>query len=233
MSTNEPTSARLVATLGGAGLVSGLMLVTVYLFTEPYIERNRAEFLEKAIYRVLPGTTETATLAVTGGALGPWDGQPGPELLYTGRRDDGTFAGFAVVGEGNGFQDTIQLIYGFDPERRVITGMAVLESRETPGLGDKIIFDQDFLANFEALVVEPEIVLVKNGAKTRGNEVDGITGATISSQAVVAILNRSSQRWQPLIQLFSPLDPPRGTASGIDAANDNTTPMTDAEGGGR
>ncbi|MCP3962532.1 MAG: FMN-binding protein [bacterium] len=217
MSAKEPTSVRLVASLGAAGLVSGLLLVGVHLFTRPYIERNRAEFLEKAIYQVLPGTSETATLAVSGGALRPWDGQPGPELLYTGRRDDGTFAGFAVVGEGNGFQDTIQLIYGFDPERRVITGMTVLESRETPGLGDKIIVDEDFLENFEALAVEPAIVLVKNGTKTRDNEVDGITGATISSEAVVAILNRSSEHWLPL----------------IDATPDDTTPVTDADGGGR
>ncbi len=217
MSTQEPTSVRLVASLGGAGLLSGLLLVAVYLFTKPYIERNQAEALEKAIYQVLPGTSETATLALSGGTLNPWDGEPGPELLYTGRRDDGTFAGFAVVGEGNGFQDTIQLIYGFDPERRVITGMVVLVSSETPGLGDKIIVDEDFLANFEALAVEPVIVLVKNGTKTRDNEVDGITGATISSEAVVAILNRSLKRWLAL----------------IDATHDNTTPGTGAGGGER
>ncbi len=229
MSAKEPTSVRLVATLGGAGLISGLLLVGVYLFTEPHIERNRAEFLRKAIYRVLPGTTETATLAVTDGELSPWDGEPGPELLYTGRRDDGTLVGFAVVGEGNGFQDTIQLIYGFDPERRVITGMAVLESRETPGLGDKIIFDEDFLANFEALIVEPEIVLVKNGAKIRDNEVDGITGATISSQAIVAILNRSAERWLPLIGAAG-----IGEAiEAIDAAGDTGPAGTDADGGTR
>ena len=77
--------------------------------------------------------------------------------------------------------------------------MQVLDSRETPGLGDKIITDDEFLANFEALAIEPSIVAVKKGKKTHPNEVDSITGATISSEAVVKILNESSQQWAPML----------------------------------
>jgi len=76
----------------------------------------------------------------------------------------------------------------------------VLESRETPGLGDKIIYDEQFHENFVELAVEPTIVGVKRGEKTNPNEVDTITGATISSNAVIAILNGSSQKWLPLLE---------------------------------
>jgi electron transport complex protein RnfG len=108
--------------------------------------------------------------------------------------------GYAIPADGSGFMDTIKLIYGFDPTRRVIVGMAVLDSRETPGLGDKIITDSEFHENFVALVVEPEIDAVKKGKKTAENQVDCITGATISSEAVVSILNRSTQRWLPVLE---------------------------------
>jgi electron transport complex protein RnfG len=72
--------------------------------------------------------------------------------------------------------------------------MEVLESRETPGLGDKIFKDEDFVANFRDLAVAPEVVVVKKG-RTRENEVDAISGATISSHAVVRIINRANSRW--------------------------------------
>ena len=104
--------------------------------------------------------------------------------------------GYAIPAEGAGFQDTIKLIYGYDAAAQRIVGMEVLESRETPGLGDKIIKDKTFLANFDALAVSQDIVLVKRGEKTKPYEVEGITGATISSKAVVAILNANMRRWK-------------------------------------
>ncbi|MHC4138008.1 MAG: FMN-binding protein, partial [Planctomycetota bacterium] len=62
------------------------------------------------------------------------------------------------------------------------------------GLGDKIIKDQDFVTNFSDLRVTPEVVVVKRG-RTNDNEVDVISGATISSNAVVKIINEANARW--------------------------------------
>ena len=90
-----------------------------------------------------------------------------------------------------------------------IIGLQVLESKETPGLGDKIETDPDFLQNFERLDVSlandqsalaNPIVPVKHGEKTHPWEVDGITGATISSVAMAKILNGSAQYWAPRIR---------------------------------
>ena len=74
--------------------------------------------------------------------------------------------------------------------------MEVLESRETPGLGDKIYKDAEFVGGFSALSVEPEIVAVKKGTKSQPNEIDAITGATISSKAIVRIINESHIAWE-------------------------------------
>jgi electron transport complex protein RnfG len=191
-----------VATLGTAGLLSGLVLVGVYLATKPRIEQNQAEALQRAIFNVLPGTVETRPLVLDGDRLERHEGKlselKGRDAVFAGYSDTGALVGFAIPGDGPGYMDTIGLIYGYDPARDVIVGMEVLESRETPGLGDKIITDDGFLSNFDALAVEPEIVPVKGG-KTAPNEVDCITGATISSESVVSILEKSVQRWKPML----------------------------------
>jgi len=200
----EPGSIRLVASLAIAGLLSGLVLVAVYVATAPRIERNRAEALRRAVYEVLPGTTAIETWVLDAdGTPSRYEGDentlPKGEAVYVGTDGDGAVVGVAVPAEGAGFMDTIRLIYGFDPSRRVIVGMAVLDSRETPGLGDKIISDEAFHENFDALAVEPRIVAVKDG-RTEPNQVDCITGATISSEAVVSILNGSTERFVPIVE---------------------------------
>ncbi|EGV52918.1 FMN-binding protein [endosymbiont of Riftia pachyptila] len=100
-----------------------------------------------------------------------------------------------MAGEGPGFQDTIKLLYGYLPEQRKIVGMEILDSRETPGLGDKIFKDKDFVANFDGLAVDPQIKAVKKGSKSAPYEIDAITGATISSKAVVRIINGAHAKW--------------------------------------
>jgi electron transport complex protein RnfG len=95
----------------------------------------------------------------TGDELAPAaeDPVPGDESIYAGFDETGRFVGWAIPAEGAGFQDTIRLLYGYVPEREEIVGMRVLESRETPGLGDRILKDPAFVAEFEGLAVEPRI----------------------------------------------------------------------------
>lgn len=199
MSTNEPSSFRLIATMSIAGLTSGLMLVGVYLATLPIIQRNQAEAMRAAVYRVVPGSAAIDAWVWEGDHLvrydGPKDALPEGEAVYACADESGKVIGWAIPGQGPGFQDIIALIYGYDPARKVIVGMEVLESRETPGLGDKISKDAHFVSNFDALAVEPTIVPVKRGEKHNANEVDTISGATISSKAVIRILNGSSKVW--------------------------------------
>jgi electron transport complex protein RnfG len=188
----------MMGTLGIAGMCSGLAIVGIFLLTQPRIERNRAEALEAAIFRVLEGARSRVAYVLRGADLVPFespdDGLPKEEAVYAGYDDTGALLGFAIPAEGAGFQDTIKLIYGFDAGAQRVVGMEVLESRETPGLGDKIIKDAEFVANFRNLAVDPTVVMVKTG-RTSDNEVDAISGATISSQAVVKIINASNDRW--------------------------------------
>lgn len=198
----DDSTPRLVLTLTFAGLLSGLAIVSAYEATRPRIAANQAKALREAVFEVVPGAEGLQRLAWRDGELVPAAGNAGGEpSIYAGYGADGSFLGYAVPGAGAGYQDTIRLLFGFDPHEDRVVGMRVLESRETPGLGDKIYKDQDFVAAFRALAVAPEIELVKGGASA-DNQVDAITGATISSRAVVRIVNEAYAEWQS--RLFEP-----------------------------
>jgi electron transport complex protein RnfG len=204
----EPSSTRLVMTLGLAGFFSGVVLVTAYLATLPMIQANKARALELAIYQVLPGSASYETLVLQDGALQKLEeGEQGTvdedaPRVYAGFSESGERIGFAIATEEPGFQDVIGGIFGYRPEEQQIIGFAVLESKETPGLGDKIMKDAAFQENFTALAVDPAIVAVKKGEKNQANEVEAITGATISSKAIVRLLQKGMDQWRGPIEAY-------------------------------
>lgn len=206
----SPKSWHMIRAMGGVGLLCGLLIVTTYQVTLPIIDKNKAEYLEKAIYRVLPGATTSATfkLLQNGNFELLQADEPGAQKVYSAYDDQNRLVGIAIEARGQGFQDVLRILYGYSPEKQAIIGMAVLESKETPGLGDKIEKDPLFAKNFETLdvsltedgtqIVNP-IVPVKHGTKENPWEIDAITGATISSKAVTNILQRSTLEWIPVI----------------------------------
>jgi electron transport complex protein RnfG len=194
----EPGSVRLVVTLSLAGLLSGLIIVLAYQATLPTITAHQAWLLRQAVFQVLPGTTRAQRLAWRQGRLVAAEEGPAEEAaIFAGYDAQGALLGYAIPGAGPGFQDTIRLLYGYRPAQARICGLQILDSRETPGLGDKIYKDPAFHANFQDLAVHPAIQAVKKGKKAAPNQIDAITGATISSKSVVRILNTTNARWLP------------------------------------
>jgi electron transport complex protein RnfG len=205
----EPSSFKLVFSLGLAGLLSGIILVGTFMYTNPMIKANREAAIQRAIFKVLPDCASYTTLKLKEEQLmikTDDDSKEEPDknelLVYAGYTDQKELIGFAIPGSEPGFQDVISGIMGYDGANKTIIGFEVLESKETPGLGDKIFKDVNFQTNFTSLVVDPEIIPVKNGQKQNLNEVEAITGATISSKAVVRLLNKSMDLWQNTIDAY-------------------------------
>lgn len=206
-----PRSGKMLRAMVGIGILCGLLIVLTYEGTLPVIEANRAEALEKAIFQVIPGTEETRTFQWTGDGFAPLTEEQTAEgeRIYAGFDDSGELLGLAIPASGQGYADVISILYGYDPARQMVIGFYVLESKETPGLGDKIEKDEDFLANIASLevtlneegtAVANPILPVKSGQKTQPWEVDCISGATISSRAIGDMLSASTVRWAPLVQ---------------------------------
>ncbi len=225
--------------LVGIGMLSGLLIAVVYGGTRPIIEKNRAEALERAIFAVLPKASQRTTYALDEAGGFREDPQAGGERVHAAFDDTGRLVGVAIEAAGMGYADTISVLYGYSPEEQAIVGIRVLASKETPGLGDKIEKDPDFLANFEALDARLDetdsslanrIETVKQGEKTEAWQIDGITGATISSIAIGDILAASSERWLPLLagqlETLKPSAAPGGAADGTDGQDRRPEPTT-------
>jgi electron transport complex protein RnfG len=222
--SEEPSSIRLVATLAVAGMLSGFLLATTYQTTKPIIDANKAREMRQGVLKVVPGSEVVQKLALRDGALVAVDESEkiAEPFLFAAYDGAGAFRGYGIVNEGAGFQDQIRLLYGYDPVRERVVGMHILSSRETPGLGDKIFKDAEFVGNFGDLATGPEIVVVKDGRDTE-NEVDAITGATISSKAVVRIINEANAFW--VEKLPAPgTEPPAPSAAPIPAPGEGGGP---------
>jgi len=206
----EPSSIKLILALGIAGLISGIILVGTFIYTDPLIKANKAAATQSAIFKVLKGCESFTTLVLEKDKLVEKVVDPNKEekndkdelIIYAGYNANKELLGFAIPGSEPGFQDIIGTIFGYDGSKKVIIGFEVLESKETPGLGDKIFKDADFQTNFTALAVKPEIIAVKKGEKQNPNEVETIAGATISSKAVVRLLNKTMAVWQATIDEY-------------------------------
>lgn len=196
-------TARLVTTLGAAGALAGLLIVLAFQGTLPAIERNRAARTDRAIHEVLRGLDRYDTLYLYDGHLTaeiPPSVDPRPlERVYAGYAASGARIGFAIASAEPGFQDVIRVLVGFDPVTRTTLGLTILASLETPGLGDKIN-EEPWRRQFQGRATP--LVRVKPGASKAPNEVDAISGATISSRTVIAAVNKGVERWAPLIDAY-------------------------------
>ena len=174
---------RMIVVLTVIGIISGAVLALVYSWSLPRIVENEIAATDEAIFTVLPNT-KTYKEVVSG------------DLTYFDCFDEaGTKVGTAILCEGNGYQGVIKLMVGVNADFTEFTGMTVLDQVETPGLGAKIA-SPDFERQFNGLATKPPIEYVTGGATVDlPNEIQAITGATISSAAVVSIINKTVEEW--------------------------------------
>lgn len=198
---------RLIATLGLSGALAGALIVLAHGWAQPRIEAHQAAVLRLAVQEVLQQPARYDALFVHDGritALLPAGvDSAGVERVYLGYDESGARVGFAIVTSKAGFQDQIRLIFGYDAATGRLLGMKVLESKETPGLGDKIEKDSSFVAEFRGTATP--LVGVKSGAgRGEDDEVDMITGATISSRTLIDAINAALLRLGPLLAAYAP-----------------------------
>ena len=200
----EVSSWKLLATLAIAGAASGLLVVSVYRATLPTIEKYAAAQVESAVREVLKSPARWDTLYLQKGALTksptPGDDRNGLPTAYLGFDAADNILGVAVTAEEPGFQQEVRLLIGFEPSSGTVIGFKVLAQKETPGLGDKIERDTMFVSQFAGRIAPLKGVKARNAAEP--SQVQTITGATISSRAVIRIINHAMEKWQPLLTTY-------------------------------
>lgn len=110
-------------------------------------------------------------------------GDEGLTRFYITKKGD-TPTGVVFMASAVGYGGLIDLMVGVNPEG-TITGVQVLRHTETPGLGAKIT-EETFIQQFP----ERNLQNTNWALKKEGGDIDQISGATISPQAVVKALNQ-------------------------------------------
>ena len=171
----------------------GFLLAGVYASWQPRIEENNRKKLFRGIRSILADadSIQADTVSVPVGALTE------RAVVYRGFDAAGNRVGCVFRAAGTGFQDKIELLVGVGPERLKFRGIAVLFASETPGFGDAIRDSAIFKCQFVGAPVDPDLTVIKTGDrnKTDDHEIVSITGATITSEAVTAIINK---RWDQI-----------------------------------
>lgn len=117
-------------------------------------------------------------------------GNPVQADVRKGVNASASCVGWAFVCEGSGFSDKIKLVVGADAKFQTLTGFQVLACSETPGFGDKITIRNGFYqAQYQGAPADPFTLSKVGDPKTIDSEIIAITGATVTSQSVVNIMN--------------------------------------------
>jgi electron transport complex protein RnfG len=191
-------------------LIAGLCLGGVYELTkEPIAHQKELAVTEscKAVFPdeegftpvtnfVLSDTTVSVGLALQLKQNGVTVGN-----IYTAMAADGTVAGYAVeVTSAEGYGGDIRIMCGITSEG-VLRGISILEIGETAGLGmraESVIVPQ--IHNLDVA----EITYTKTG-KTSTDEIDAISGATITTRAFVNMINGA-------LEVCNEINPVKGDA---------------------
>lgn len=158
----------------------GSALAGIYLAVADKIDENKLNETLSQIPALVPGATggEAANL-------------PGCTAFKATK--DGKIVGWVLPASGGGFADVIELLIGVNASATEITGLYVLGQKETPGLGNKII-EEVWRKQFTGKPTSSPLTVVK--LPPSGNEIQAVTGATISSDAVCHITNEIIQATQ-------------------------------------
>ena len=186
--------AWLVLTLA---LIFGISLAGVQAALGPKIEANKIKETMEKVPEVVLGLEAAQKLAASGESLTiqpkvvevDKKGKKKFYTVYEARFQDDSLAGWVAKAGGQGYADKIELLVGIDALAENITGLFILDQKETPGLGNKVS-DSDWRAQFVDKPATSPLVVVKDKSKGPSN-IDAVSGATISSRSVCGIINQT------------------------------------------
>ncbi|CAG1066254.1 Na(+)-translocating ferredoxin:NAD(+) oxidoreductase complex subunit G [uncultured bacterium] len=168
------------------GAFSGAVLAAVFSVADPMIQANKEKELKESIFKVLPEAKDFKTLEKV---LGPEE----KVVIYLGVDEARNPVGVAFKADGGGFQGNIGVMVGLSLDYLKLKNIEILDQLETPGLGDRIR-EASFKDQFKGVEVQPKVEYIKYKKPEKPNQIQAITGATISSDAVVKNINNAVAR---------------------------------------
>lgn len=186
--TEKKTMLKEAGILFAITLIAGLVLGFVYELTKDPIKQREEEAIQEACLAVfaeadsfedvnyVPKAALTAELAAEGVEIG---------TVYSAADTSGNLLGYVVeTTSKEGYGGDITLYVGITTEG-ILNGVSILSIAETPGLGMRA---EEVLVPQFADVSADQFTYTKSGS-TSDSEIDAISGATVTTKAVVEAVN--------------------------------------------
>jgi electron transport complex protein RnfG len=157
---------RFIAPLLITCIVSAAALSVAFDVTESFIREKQVSGLQATLREVFPAADSFSAAAQK---------IPDAEVYEAGI--NGSLVGVAVVVSAKGYANAIRILVGIELGSRAISGVRILQESETPGLGSRVR-EPSFLGQFSG--------------KSAEQKFDAITGATVSSSAVINAAKNAS-----------------------------------------
>ncbi|MBU1121199.1 MAG: FMN-binding protein [Candidatus Omnitrophota bacterium] len=167
---------KITGVLTSVCVICAFGLAFVFNTAKDKIEENAKKRINQSIFKIEPDTVNVEKIFSDN------------NVIYKLFNDTNKIIGYAFLADGQGYQGKIKILSVSDPTLKHLIGIEIIDSVETPGLGAKI-GDPSFKDQFKGLNTLPKIVYIKDTVE-KSNQIQAITGATISSKAVVNILNQ-------------------------------------------
>ncbi len=169
---------KMIVVLAAICGISGFSLSYLKQTTQPIIEEQVLTFVQgPAIKSVYPSATNDPIADRK-----EFAGDAGAIVVFPYKKDN-ALIGIAIEAKGKGYGGDIGVIVGINTQNQTLLGIGITEMKETPGLGS-MIANPKFTSQF---VDKPFAV----GLKSKGGQVDAVSGATISSSGTIAAIQNA------------------------------------------
>ncbi len=176
------------------GSILSTALVSVDAYTSPLIEKNKVRKLRTSILKALKIPYSKNNVDKVFSENVTMRNQGEKEFYVAEPSGDIAFEIY-----GSGLWGPIHGIIALKSDLKTIKGITIIRQEETPGLGGRIA-ESAFLGRFEAKEVFPRLIIQSPGKASGNNEIDGITGATLSCKAFEEILNSEIEKYVSVIK---------------------------------
>ena len=179
-------------TLATIGAVCAALVATTYLMTRDRIAANEQAWLEKSLKPALAGLFFEGSVSESMLVIRAPHDLPGPDdvIIYRLFAEEQPVAALITVTARDGYAGPIRVLVGVEYDGTV-TGIRILEHRETPGLGDRIVSTRsDWVFQFDGQSLgNPDAT--GWALKRDGGQFDQLTGASVTPRAVISVVKET------------------------------------------
>ena len=172
-----------------SSLLFGLLIAVTNAALSPRIEQNRINKRNQLVTALLPDAKNFVAVDPDM-TIQSLEGRQTNVEVFKAASDADACVGWSFNAAGPGFSDRIELVIAVDAPFEKIAGFDVLSSNETPGFGDQIKYDY-FRNQFKGAPADALKLVSAGEPATIDSQIVAITGATVSSEAVVEIISNA------------------------------------------